>query len=119
MTKTLTETEVWDKLHEALAIFGDARGATTFADASLETARRALFSLQIANIYKTDGLVPSQNPEHRAVELRVILPTEAIDALKAYALDQPETRSMQETVAAILGEHLARSGHFDPKSMKR
>ena len=48
--KPLSDNEADDRLKAALAALGEAPGASTIADAALETARRALSLLSIGLI---------------------------------------------------------------------
>lgn len=64
--KPLSDTEAYDRLHQALLVLGDDMAATVHADTALETARRALKALQIGLTFateKAEGRLPPTRSE--------------------------------------------------------
>lgn len=107
----LTDDEVWNRLHHALAVIGEARGATGFGANTLDSARLALTALQMAVIYKTDALAPAPI-DPGFITLPVLLPPEAVKDLEAFILRSMKRYTMQEAVVALVAEALARRKMF-------
>lgn len=102
----LTDEEVWNRLHHALAAIGEARGATGFGSSTLDSARLALTALQMAVIYKTDEI--AAKPVEGFQTVAVLLPPEAIAELDAFILRSMTRYTTQEAIAFLLGEALMR-----------
>jgi hypothetical protein len=50
----LTDSEIYERLHEAWLVLNSAKGATHFGDNTLKAARTSLFTLQAAILKKID-----------------------------------------------------------------
>ena len=102
----LSDDEVWNRLHHALLTIGQARGATGFGASTLDSARVALTSLQMALLCEVDQIAPANAASLQ--RLVVLLPPEALADLEAFILRHPTRYTVQEAVAFLLAESLAR-----------
>ena len=102
----LTDNEVWERINAAIAVIGEARGATSFGASTLDAARLALTAMQMAVIYKQDDLIAA--PVDGFQTMTVMLPPEAIVELDAFILRSEKRMLAQEAVAFLLGRALKR-----------
>jgi len=55
MPKKLSDREVYERLHAALAALGQEPGDNVFGDSALTTARQSLTMLQVAMVGRIDA----------------------------------------------------------------
>ncbi len=58
----LTDSEVYERLHEAWLVLNGVKGGTNFGDNTLKAARTSLFTLQAAILKKIDEATDPAEP---------------------------------------------------------
>jgi len=61
----LTDSEVYDRLHQAFLVLAGARGETRHGDTAIRTARHILTTLQAALLKKMDATAQADASDQR------------------------------------------------------